>query len=479
MLARMDGPEHRSAPSADLAGALRALVRDDQVDVSTSTLDLHARGESCDVTRRPDAVVYPETTPDVQRVMAYAYRTRTPVTPVAMNSSLEGHTVPLEGGISLDLSRMNRVLELVPEDFLAVVQPGVTYPQLNEALRASGLFFPVDPGAEASLGGMASTNASGTMAVRYGVTSDLVLGLEVVTPTGAVIRTGGRARKSSSGYALGKLFCGAEGTLGVITELTVKLVARPTGVMGARAAFTSVHACVAFVTALIQSGTPLARCELLDAATIGAINRHLGMTLAEAPTVFLEFHGDEGWVEEVAELALLLADEHGATAVATARDGDALRALWRARHQAYYCMVAANPGMRNLITDLAVPVSRLAEVIDASVSAVERTGLPGYVIGHVGDGNFHLTLFYPPDDAAAQEQVDEAYAELVRLALAAGGTSSGEHGIGLRKLPYVRAEHGEAVELMWAIKDALDPAGIMNPGKKLPPRAGRTPAPVD
>lgn len=457
-------------PNSDLANDLRALLRDDQVDVSGSALDLHARGESVALARRPDAVVYPESTADVQAVIGYAYRTGTPVTPVGVNSSLEGQTIPLEGGISLDLSRMDRIVELVPEDFLAVVQPGVTYPRLNEALRATGLFFPVDPGAEASLGGMASTNASGTMAVRYGVTSDLVLGLEVVTPTGQVVRTGGRARKSSSGYALTKLFCGAEGTLGVITELTVKLAARPGAVIGARAAFADVHGCVAYVAELIQAGTPLARCELLDAAAIAAINHHLGTTLAEAPTVFLEVHGDEGWVDEVATLALELAREHGALHAESARDGEDLRALWKARHQAYYCFVAVNPGLANVITDLAVPVSRLAQVIDASVEAMERLALPAYVIGHVGDGNFHLTLFYEPDDAGAKARLDEAYGELVRLALAAGGTSTGEHGIGLRKLAYVRAEHGDAVELMWAIKDALDPAGIMNPGKKLPPR---------
>ena len=465
----MSAPDE-PAPAAALASALRALLRDDQVDVSESALDLHARGESVDLARRPDAVVYPECTADVQAVIAYAYRTGTPVTPVGVNSSLEGHTIPLEGGISLDMTRMDRILELAPEDFLAVVQPGVTYPRLNEALKATGLFFPVDPGAEASLGGMASTNASGTMAVRYGVTSDLVLGLEVVTPTGQVVRTGGRARKSSSGYALTKLFCGAEGTLGVITELTVKLAARPSAVIGARASFADVHACVAYVTELIQSGTPLARCELLDAAAIAAINAHLGMGLVEAPTVFLEFHGDEGWVAEVADLALELAHEHGATEAESARDGDALRALWRARHQAYYCFVAVNPGLANVITDLAVPVSRLAEVIDASLAAMARLALPAYVIGHVGDGNFHLTLFHERGDAAAKARVDEAYGELVRLTLAAGGTCTGEHGIGLRKLSYVRAEHGDAVELMWAIKDALDPARIMNPGKKLPPR---------
>ena len=458
-------------PDTDaLVRDLRALLRSDQVDVSDSALDLHARGESVPQARRPDAVVYPESTDDVQRVMAYAYRTNTPVTPVAVNSSLEGHTIPVQGGISLDVTRMDRILELVPEDFLAVVQPGVTYPRLNEALRATGLFFPVDPGAEASLGGMASTNASGTMAVRYGVTSDLVLGLEVVTPTGAVVRTGGRARKSSSGYALTKLFCGAEGTLGVITELTVKLAARPAAIMGARCAFTDVATCVGFVTELIQSGTPLARCELLDAAAIGAIDRHLGMTLPEVPTVFLEFHGDEGWVDEVAESALALAREHGALTADAARDGDELRALWKARHQAYYCFVAVNPGLANVITDLAVPVSRLAEVIDASTDAMARLGLPAYLIGHVGDGNFHLTLCYDPEDAEAKARLDAAYAELVRLSLAAGGTCTGEHGIGLRKLAYARAEHGDAIELMWAIKDALDPAGIMNPGKKLPSR---------
>ncbi len=455
---------------APVVDRLRTLLRSDQVDVSPSALDLHSRGESSDVVRRPDVVVYPESTADVQAVLALAYETQTPVTPVAMNSSLEGHTVPVHGGISLDLTRLDRVLEVVAEDFLAVVQAGVTYPRLNEVLRATGLFFPVDPGAEASLGGMASTNASGTMAVRYGVTRDLVLGLEVVTPTGRVIRTGGRAPKSSSGYALTQLLCGAEGTLGVITELTVRLVPRPEAVLGARVAFPDVHGCVAYVTELIGSGIPVARCELLDTAAIGAIRRHLGLVLPETPTVFLEFHGDPTSVRSAGEAALDLAAEHHATAAETASDPAELATLWRARHQAYYAFVAVQPGLANLITDLAVPVSRLAEVIDASVAAAARLDLPAYVIGHVGDGNFHLTLFFEPGDAAARARVDEAYGELVRLALAAGGTCTGEHGIGLRKLGYVRAEHGDAVDVMWAIKDALDPAGIMNPGKKLPPR---------
>jgi D-lactate dehydrogenase (cytochrome) len=476
MLGHMSDPaaDPRAAPRADLLVALRALLRPDQVDTSTSALDLHAHGESAEVTRRPDVVVYPESTDDVRRVMELAFTSRTPVTPVGVNSSLEGHTVPIHGGISLDMTRMDRVLAVEAGDFLAVVQPGVTYPRLNEALRATGLFFPVDPGAEASLGGMASTNASGTMAVRYGVTRDLVLGLEVVTPTGRVVRTGGRAPKSSSGYALTQLFCGAEGTLGVITELTVRLVPRPEAVVGARVAFADVHGCVAYVTELIQSGVPVARCELLDAPAIGAIRQHLGLDLPMTPTVFLEFHGDAAAATAAAELALALATEHRAAAAEQATDPAALAALWRARHQAYYAFVAVHPGMANLITDLAVPVSRLAEVIDASVAATVRLGLPAYCIGHLGDGNFHLTLFFDPADAAARARIDAAYAELVALALAAGGTCTGEHGIGLRKLKYVRDEHGDAVDLMWAIKDALDPHGIMNPGKKLPPRDGGT-----
>lgn len=453
-----------------VATALRGILRHDQVDTSASALALHARGESCDVSHPPDAVAYPESTSDVQRLLAWAYETRTPVTPVAVNSSLEGHTVPLHGGVSLDMTRMDRIVELAPQDFLAVVQPAVTYPKLNEALRATGLFFPVDPGAEASLGGMASTNASGTMAVRYGVMGDLVLGLEVVTPTGRVVRTGGRSRKSSSGYALTRLFCGAEGTLGVITELTVRLAARPAAVMAARLSFDTVSGCVSFVTELIQSGVPVARCELLDRGAVQAIRNHLDLPLADAHTVFLEFHGDEASVASGARQAIELGGDHGATASETAPDGDALRALWRGRHQAFYAMVAANPGMASLITDLAVPVSRLAEVIDASLDAVTRVGLPGYVIGHVGDGNFHITIFFPEGDLDARARASAAHAELVALTLAAGGTCTGEHGIGLRKLPYVRAEHGDAVDLMWAIKDAFDPAGIMNPGKKLPAR---------
>ncbi|HET8985439.1 MAG TPA: FAD-linked oxidase C-terminal domain-containing protein [Trueperaceae bacterium] len=454
----------------DLTSLLAGSLRRDQIDTSDSSRALFSRGESTAHTRLPDVVVYPESTADVSTVMKLAHANRVPVTPVGANSSLEGHTVPLQGGISLSMARMDAVLEIVAPDFLAVVQPGVTYPRLNEALRPTGLFFPVDPGAEASIGGMASTNASGTLAVRYGVTSDQVMALEVVMADGSVIRTGGRSRKSSSGYQLTRLFCGAEGTLGIITELTVRLTPRPTHVMGARASFPDVSTCVGYVTELVQSGAVLARCELVDAPSIGAINAHLGLDLEVAPTVFLEFHGDEHTTAMGVAAALDLARDYGAGSTGAARDGDELRSLWRARHQAFYCLTAAHPGMSNLITDLAVPVSRLADVIDASVRLTTAAGLPTYVLGHVGDGNFHLTLFYPPTDELAEAAAMSAHSELVALTLAAGGTCTGEHGIGFRKLPYVRAEHGDAVEVMWAVKQALDPLGILNPGKKLPPR---------
>ncbi len=454
--------------STALTAALRAKLRPEQVDTSESARALFSRGESYSHARTPDVVVYAESAEDVRQVVLVARELGVPITPVGANSSLEGHTVPLHGGISLNLSRMDRVKEIAAEDFLVVVEPGVTYPRLNEALRSTGLFFPIDPGAEATLGGMASTNASGTMAVRYGVTADLIMGLEVVLASGAVIRTGGRSRKSTSGYALTKLFCGAEGTLGIITELTVKVVPRPAAVMGVRASFATVGGCVDYVTELIQSGASLARCELVDAPSIVAINSHLGTDLAVAPTVFLELHGDDATVSGMAREAAEIAAGHAATACDLAAGGEDLTRLWRARHQAFYCMVAAHPGLANIITDLAVPVSRLAEVIEACGEKVADAGMPAYVLGHVGDGNFHLTLFYPPDDAEAEARALRVHSELVEITLAAGGTCTAEHGVGLRKLPYVRKEHGAAVDAMWAIKRALDPLGIMNPGKKLP-----------
>jgi len=451
-----------------MVSELSRLLRDDQVSTSPSVLALHAKGESFDEAVLPEVVVFPEATEDVQRVVGFAYEAGVPVTPVAVNSSLEGHTVPVRGGISLDMTRMNRILEYRPEDLLVAVQPGVTYPQINERSRRDGLFFPVDPGAHASLGGMISTNASGTAAVRYGVTGDFVLALEVVTPTGEVIRTGTRARKSSSGYSLTRLLCGAEGTLGVITEATVRLVGLPEAVSAARVPFPDVEAATQFVTSLIQAGVPVARCELIDPLSIAAVNAHGGTAYPEEMTVFLEFHGNPAGVAADAALAEELAREGGASAFDSSLHPAEREKLWNARHSLFYALVAANPGKRSVITDLAVPISKLPEAVTRSLSRCLEAGFAAYLVGHVGDGNFHLSLFFDHGDAAALARVGAVGHELVELALELGGTSTGEHGVGIRKMRYMEREHGPALEVMRTLKRALDPKNIMNPGKKIP-----------
>ncbi|MDQ3458464.1 MAG: FAD-binding protein [Deinococcota bacterium] len=447
---------------------LKALLREDQLSTGASVLESHARGESYDEAVLPEAVVFPESTEDVRRVMLYAFERGVPVTPVAVNSSLEGHTVPVRGGVSLDMTRMNRILEFRPEDLLAVVQPGASYPRLNDYVRRSGLFFPIDPGAHASLGGMISTNASGTAAVRYGVTADYVLALELVTPTGAVIRTGSRARKSSSGYAITRLYCGAEGTLGVITEATVRLVGLPEAAAAARVPFGSVEAATRFVSALIASGVPVARCELVDPLSIAAVNRHQGTSYPEEMTVFLEFHGSPAGVASDTALAEEIAREHGALLFDSSSDASERERLWAARHNMFYATVAANPGKRSVVTDVAVPISRLAEAVGAALANCREAGLSAYLVGHVGDGNFHLAIFFDPADPAAQARVEEVSHKMVEHALSLGGTSTGEHGVGIRKLRYMEREHGASLAVMRALKAALDPRGIMNPGKKLP-----------
>ncbi|HEX7022863.1 MAG TPA: FAD-linked oxidase C-terminal domain-containing protein, partial [Trueperaceae bacterium] len=381
---------------------------------------------------------------------------------------LEGQTVPVMGGISLDLSRMSRILEFHPEDLLVVVQPGVTYPQINERARRNGLFFPIDPGAHATLGGMVSTNASGTAAVRYGVTGDYVLGLEVVTPTGRRVRMGSRARKSASGYNLVRLYCGAEGTLGVITEVSLRLVGLPEAALAARVPFPDVTRATAYVTSLIQAGVPVARCELVDSRSMAAINAYRGSHYPEEMTVFLEFHGNQAGLEADAALAEELAGQQGALAFEASADAAERERLWEARHSHFYATVAANPGRRSLVTDVTVPISKLPEAVAHAYDALDELGLVGYLIGHVGDGNFHVSVFFDAGEPRVSERVTELSHALVRHALAAGGTSTGEHGIGLRKRGYMAEEHGEALELMRALKAAFDPQGIMNPCKKLP-----------
>lgn len=449
-------------------GDLRVLLKEDQVSTGQSVLESHSKGESFYGSSLPDAVVFPESTEDVRKVMRFAYEREIPVTPVAVNSSLEGHTVPLKGGISLDVTRMDKILDVRPEDLLIVVQPAVTYPRVNEQVGRSGLFFPVDPGAHASIGGMIATNASGTAAVRYGVTGDYVLGLEVVTPTGEVIRTGSRARKSSSGYNLTRLFCGSEGTLGVITEVTLRLTGLPEAAQAARIPFQDYVTATEFVTSIIQAGIPVARCELLDPESIRDVNAHQDTNYPEEITVFLEFHGNPKGLEADAELARSIAEEYGALAFESSSDADERKKLWDARHNMYYAAVAANPGKDSINTDVTVPISKLPEAVTQALEHCAELGLSTYVVGHVGDGNFHLAIFYDADDRKMAERIEQVSHKLVMHALELGGTSTGEHGVGIRKLKYMQDEHGAALDVMRSVKNALDPKGIMNPGKKLP-----------
>ena len=456
-----------STPYSSWISHLGRFLKKDQLSTGQSVLEQHSRGESFDEAVMPDAVVFPESTEDVQAIMAFAYEHGIPVTPVAVNSSLEGHTVPLKGGISLDMTRMNRILEFRPEDLLIVTEPAVTYPQINEHVKRSGLFFPIDPGAHASIGGMIATNASGTMAVRYGVTADYVLGLELVTPTGTLIRTGSAARKSASGYNLTKLYCGSEGTLGIITKVMLRLVGLPETASAARVPFSTIENATKFVTSVIQAGLPVARCELVDAPSIRAVNAHEGTTYPEETTIFLEFHGNPASAAADAELAEELADMHGATAFEASTNPEERHKLWEARHNLFYAAVAANPGKRNVTTDVTVPISKLPEAILTALADCERLGLSAYAVGHVGDGNFHLAIFFE-DNAKEAAKVEEVSHNMVMHALKLGGTSTGEHGVGIRKLKYMYKEHGEALQVMQALKMALDPKGIMNPGKKLP-----------
>ncbi len=453
----------------DAIGELSSFLGE-RLTLSKSDLALHGASEAHFPLTPPDAVVYPETTQEVARIVEVCARHRCPVVAWGSGTSLEAQAQALEGGISVDFSRMNRILEVAQGDMVARVQPGVTREALNEALRETGLFFPVDPGANASLGGMASTRASGTMAVRYGTMRDNVLGLEVVTPAGEIIRTGSKARKSASGYDLTALHVGAEGTLGLITELTLRLYGTPEAISAAVCAFDSVRDAVACVIDTIQIGLPMARIELMDEASIRAVNAYAGTELPQKPHLLLEFHGTPSGVAEQAEIFGDIAADHGGAGFEWATRPEDRKALWAMRHNAYYAILAARPGARALVTDICVPISRLAEAVEAARAELAAQRLQGPILGHVGDGNFHAILLFDPDDPVEKARVLEASNRLVELALSLGGTVTGEHGIGVGKLGYMSREHGRAWDLMGAIKAALDPLGIMNPGKLVPPR---------
>jgi D-lactate dehydrogenase (cytochrome) len=456
--------EPRPVPAAML-DALKARFGA-QCSTALAVREQHGRDESPFDVPPPEAVVFAESTQDVADAVALAAQHEVPVIPFGVGSSLEGHLLAVQGGISIDVSRMNRVLRLHPEDLTVTVQPGVTRKQLNEEIRHTGLFFPIDPGADASLGGMAATRASGTNAVRYGTMRENVLALQVVTASGEVIRTGTRARKSSAGYDLTRLLVGSEGTLGVITEVTLKLYPQPESVSAAICTFPTIADAVATTIDIIQLGVPIARCELLDANAVRAVNRHDKLTLREAPMLLMEFHGSEAGVAEQARTVQDAAREHGGEDFEWATTPEERTRLWTARHHAYFAALQLKPGCRTVTTDTCVPISRLADCIALAVSEAEAAGLLYYIVGHVGDGNFHIAYLIDPAIPAERELAERLNHQLVQHALKLEGTCTGEHGIGLHKQGFLVDEAGAgAVETMRVLKRALDPKNILNPGK--------------
>ncbi len=426
----------------------------------------HGRDESPFDVPPPEAVVYAESTDDVAFVVKLADEHAVPVIPFGVGSSLEGHLLAVQGGVSIDLSRMNKILRVNPEDLTVTVQAGVTRNQLNREIKDAGLFFPIDPGADASIGGMSATRASGTNAVRYGTMRDNVLALTVVTAQGEVIHTGTRARKSSAGYDLTRLFVGSEGTLGVMTEITVKLYPLPEAVSAAVCHFPDVGAAVKTTIQIIQMGVPIARCELLDAHAVRAVNAHDKLSLREAPMLLMEFHGSAASVAEQAATVQEIASEFGGEDFQWATTPEERTKLWTARHRAYFAGLQMKPGCRTVTTDTCVPISRLADCVTLALDEAEAAGIQHYLVGHVGDGNFHVAYLIDPNNHAERDTAERLNKTLVERALSMQGTCTGEHGIGLHKQGFLIDEAGAgAVAMMRTLKRALDPKNIMNPGK--------------
>ncbi len=453
---------------ADLVSALAAGYGDRAV-TSRAVRDQHSHGEGLADAGLPDVVVFPQTNDEVAAVVRLCHAARVPVIPFGVGTSLEGHVAALYGGVCLDLSRMDRMLEINADDLDCRVQAGITREQVNAELKGTGLFFPIDPGANATIGGMAATRASGTNAVRYGTMRENVLGLTVVTPDGRTIRTGGRARKSSAGYDLTRLYVGAEGTLGVITEIQLRLFGVPEAIAAAVCQFESLEGAVGAVIVAMQHGIPVARIELLDDVQMEACIRYSKLTGVEArPTLFFEFHGSATGVAEQSAQMQAITAEHGGGAFEWATRPEDRTRLWKARHAAYYAAMAMVPGKQGFATDACVPISRLADCILETKADVVASGLVAPIVGHVGDGNFHLVVLFDPDVPSERASAERLAARVSLRAIAMGGTCTGEHGIGVHKLDALVAEHGEAVDVMRSIKRALDPHDIMNPGKTVP-----------
>jgi len=453
------------------AGFIDALRQrfGDRLSTAAAVREHHGRDESPYPAMPPDAVVHVVSTEEVAWVAAHCHAHRVPLIPYGAGSSLEGHLLAVQGGISLDLSGMNQIVAVHPEDFTITVQAGVTRKQLNEHIRDTGLFFPIDPGADATLGGMAATRASGTNAVRYGTMRENVVALKVVTADGRVIDTASRARKSSAGYDLTRVFVGSEGTLGIITEVTVRLYPQPEAVSAAICNFPDLGSAVRSVIDVIQMGVPVARVEFMDAAAVRATNAYSRLELKESPLLLFEFHGSPSGVREQAEVVQDIARGNGGEDFAWAELPEDRNRLWAARHNAYFAGLQLRPGCRSSTTDVCVPISRLAECVTETAVELDRASFPYTIVGHVGDGNFHVLMLLDPDDPAEFQESEALNRRLVERAIRMEGTCTGEHGVGLHKMAFMEAEHGrDALDLMASLKRAFDPNDILNPGKIIP-----------
>ncbi|MGG0717962.1 FAD-linked oxidase C-terminal domain-containing protein [Robertmurraya massiliosenegalensis] len=451
--------------SVNFVNALKEILSEEQVSVNQTVRELHGRDESYHEESLPDLVVYPETTKQVSEVVQLANNFKIPVVPFGLGSSLEGHVIPYENGITIDFSLMNKILEVRESDFLVRVQPGVTRTQLNKELKKYGLFFSVDPGADATLGGMAATNASGTTSVKYGVMRDQVRDLEVVLADGTIIHTGNLAAKSSSGYHLNGLFVGSEGTLGCFTELTLKVYGIPEHIMAARASFPTLNDAVEAVVSILQAGVPIARVELVDETSMKQVNDFSDTNYKESPTLFLEFHGNEAGLKQDVAFTREIVEEHHCLDIEFETDTAARNRLWEARHNLAYAYIHSHPGKKMMVTDVCLPISELSDAISHAREAVDSLGLYGGILGHVGDGNYHVLLMIDmnnPDEVARAEKFNE---QIVLYALERGGTCTGEHGVGVGKQKYQQQEHGQALQVMEKIKQALDPDNLFNPNK--------------
>ncbi len=437
----------------------------DRLSRAATVREQHGKDASYHSCEPPDAVAFAQSTEEVSEIVKLCARHKVPIIPFGTGTGMEGNVLALRGGVCIDISRMNRILQVSIGDLDTTVEAGVTHQQLNEHLRDRGLFFSVDPGANATIGGMAATRASGTNSVRYGTMRENVLSLTVVLPDGRVIRTAGRARKSAAGYDLTRLFVGSEGTLAVITEVTVRLYGVPAAISSAVCSFPSVEAAVNVVIKTVQAAVPVARIELADAVQMDAINKYSNLDLPVAPTLWLEFHGTEGSVAEQAKMVQMIASDHGGTDFSWATNPEDRRNLWRARHDVVYADKALRERGQLWVTDVCVPISRLAECITETQKDLSSSFLPAPIVGHAGDGNFHVGFVLDPNEPKEMAEAARLSQRLVHRALSLDGTCTGEHGIGCGKLDFLIAEHGEAVSVMRAIKQAIDPDNIMNPGK--------------